>query len=185
LDVPYADKLAQRFKDKLGIKDDEQDQNQVIPPEVKQTLDAMSQQHDLMTQQLNAANEEIRTNQSLKKMELDSAERLKQMDIDGKYKLELLKVETSRDIAEIDAKVQDSLQRDKLDADLNAKLLVQNDAQAHEVAMKAAEVGHDAAMADKSHGQQQVMSEQSHGHAKDMAETQAKLAPKKPPQNSK
>ncbi len=155
-DMAGADQIAERFKKQLppNLQDDAE-QDVVIPPQVKQTLDQLTQQHQLLTQTNDTLTQEVKTQQSIKQMQLDSDERMKQMELDSQERRFILGLENARDIAEIGAKSQDALTRAKLDGDLNNKLQVQDHAQAHETAMRAAEVGHEVAMSDKGHMQAQ------------------------------
>lgn len=154
LDIPYSQEISERLKKTLPPQlQDEQDGQQPIPPQVMQQMNKMQQDHAALNayaQQVEKENEQYKAGAQVKQMEIESRERI-----------EILKLEVSRDIAEITTKAQDSITRAKLDADLNAKLQVQEHANAHEVSMRAAEVGHEVAMADKSHGQVLEQGQQS------------------------
>jgi hypothetical protein len=159
-DTAGADEAAERMKRYIsskfpGIIEDKNADSTVIPPQVKATLDQLTQQHQMLTQANQALTEEVQTQAKLKQMELDSQERMKAAELQSREKIEFARLETQRDLAEIGATVQDSLQRQKLDADLNAKLAVQEHGQVHDTAMRAAEIGHETAMADKGHQQAQ------------------------------
>jgi hypothetical protein len=168
LDIPYVQEISERLKKTLPPQlQDEQDGQPQIPPQVVQQMQKMQQDHaaiNAYAQTLEQENQQYKVGAQVKQMEIESRERI-----------EILKLETQRDIAEITTKAQDSLTRAKLDADLNAKLAVQAGANSHEVAMRAADVGHEVAMADKSHGQalvqgQQAASNQSAQSAQDAAQ---------------
>jgi hypothetical protein len=161
-DIAGSDQLSERFKKMLPpqLQDAENPEDQQIPPQVKATMDNLMQQHQQLTDVNQKLVEEVKTQTSLKQMELESQERMKQAELDSKEKIEFLRLEVQRDIAEITTKAQDSLQRAKLDADLNTKIAVQDQTHAHEVAMRSAEIGHETAMADKSHQQAQEIQAQ-------------------------
>lgn len=90
LDVPYAQDIAERLKKTLpqGLADDEGDEKPKIPPQVQAQMQQMSQMVETLTQQLNAANDDIKT----KRMELESKERIENMKVQAQIEIELAKL---------------------------------------------------------------------------------------------
>jgi len=73
IDVPYGQEIADRFKKMLPPQLQEQeDGDQKVPPEVQQKLAALMQQHELLTQALNDANQKLES----KSVETESKERV-------------------------------------------------------------------------------------------------------------
>ncbi len=100
LDIPGAQKLANRLKKTLPPGLAEDDERQAIPPEAQMKLQQAGQMIEQLTQALNQANETIAT----KKLELDSRERIEmakiqaqvaqtQAELDSKESIEFLKTE--------------------------------------------------------------------------------------------
>jgi hypothetical protein len=151
-DVAGSDQLADRFQKMLPPNlQDQEDGAPEIPPQVKQQLDALSQQHEQLTQALNAAHDQIQQ----KTVENEAKIQIAQLQAD----IERMKIEASVTIAEITTKAQNERERMKLEMDLNNKLKVQDDAQAHETALEVAKAGHQELMANRAHEQAQQMME--------------------------
>jgi hypothetical protein len=143
-DLAGADQLADRFKKMLPPQLQDQPEGQPeIPQQVQQQMAKMQQDHE----QLNAYAQQVE-----KELEQYKAgAQVKQMEIQSRESIERMKIEAQLTIAEITTKAQNERERMKLELDLNNKLRVQDDQQAHEGAMAAADANHEALMASMQH----------------------------------
>lgn len=114
--------LAKRFEKLLPpeLREPKPGEPPPIPPEVKQQMDALMQQHELLTAELNQKNELLAQETAktaaqvqMKQAELASKERIAADD----DKLEALKLEIQRGIAELEARTELA----KIDAQNQAK----------------------------------------------------------------
>lgn len=93
-DVPGADELAKRFRKTLPpeLLEEEEDGQVKIPPAIKAKLDQMGQMVDVLTQQLNEAADEARSNK---------------VAVDSKERIEMAKLQLQRE--ELEAKIASDL----------------------------------------------------------------------------
>lgn len=87
MDWPGAQQISERLRKVLpaNLAEDEDGENQVIPPAAKQQMEQMAQQNEQLAQALDQATDTIRT----KRMELDSKERIAALEA----QVELVKTE--------------------------------------------------------------------------------------------
>jgi hypothetical protein len=188
-DVAGSDELADRFKKMLPPQlQDPQDGQPEIPPQVQAQMQQLQQQHQALNayaQQVEKENEQYKAGAQVKEAEIAAKVEIEH----GRMQLEREKMQIQLAIAEITAKAQDSRERMKLEYTLNKELAVQDDAQAHEAAMAAADAGHQERMAsvqaehqaaatDQQAEHQFNANEQQAGHAKEQAKLAAKAKPK-------
>lgn len=84
VDAPYIQEISERLKKTLPPQlQDKQEGQPEIPPQVQQKMQQQDQAIGLLTQHLNAANDELQG----RKMEIDSAERLKMAEIQSKERI--------------------------------------------------------------------------------------------------
>jgi hypothetical protein len=96
MDWPGAPEIADRLKKMLPPQLQEQDEEgqQEIPPEFRQKMEALLQQHAELTDALNKANEEIES----KRAELESAERRAGMQAETQLTIAALKAQSTEGI---------------------------------------------------------------------------------------
>lgn len=131
MDWPQAKEMSKRLRKTLppNLQDDGDpgDPQQKIA-QLQAQLNAVMQQHEQLTQVVNQQNEVIQT---------------KQVEQQGKMSIEKLKVDAQVLIAEINAKVQESQLRMKMEQDMWKEL----HGSAHEVAMQNDEQAHEKELA--------------------------------------
>jgi hypothetical protein len=122
-DFPDAEVLAQRFKKMLppNLQDADQDDLQARFAQVQAQLQALSQQHDLMVQELNRASDTIRT----KRLELESRERIAAMNDHTQLVLQQLKSHDEAAQASLEAQL--ALIQSRMDA-LHASMSIEQEA---------------------------------------------------------
>jgi hypothetical protein len=96
MDWPGAQEVADRLKKTLppGIAEDKNKEKNSIPPEAQAEIAKMGQMIEALTQELNAANEQVRT----KKMELESKERVEYQKIQAQIEIEMAKLGSAESI---------------------------------------------------------------------------------------
>ncbi len=104
MDWPQADEVAKRFKAKMGIPDDEE---KTIPPAVQAQMQQAQQMIDMLTQQLNALQDEAES----KKAELESKERIALQNNETKIAIEAFKAETKNNLQILVQQMQQISQR--------------------------------------------------------------------------
>lgn len=95
MDWPGSSEIAERLKKTIDpnlIEDKES--GQPLPPKVKAQMNQMNQMIEQLTQQLTAANEDIKT----KRIELESKERIEFSKIEFDYKKEMAKINSTEAI---------------------------------------------------------------------------------------
>lgn len=131
MDWPYADQIAKRLKKTLppNLLDEDDKSPEAQVAGLQQKLNELGQQHQLLTQALEQANEVIKT----KQVEAQNKERLETIAAELKVRLALIDKETKLAVAEIGTKAQDKIMRDKIVADV----FKQVSDHAHELGMSA------------------------------------------------
>jgi hypothetical protein len=183
-DVAGADQLADRFKKMLppNLQDDGDGEDQAIQ-KLQQQNQQLQQQHEQLNayaQQVEEENKQYKAGIQAKQIDADSREAIEVARLQTQKEIEQMKIEAQFAVAEINTKAQDARERMKLEMDLNAKLSVQEHAQAHEVGMAAAGVGHETAMADKNaeHAQNQQVTQIEADQQAAKEQAKAKVQPK-------
>lgn len=181
-DSAGADQLADRFEKMLPPNlqpnnDDPEQQAQQLQAQLGQT-----QQH---LQAINAYAQQLEKEKEGKVVENQARMQIEQFKAQKEYDLKVLDLQVKREMAEIEAKIQDLSERRRLDADLDIKLHTS----AHEEASRAQDRAHEHAIADKQAAiaAQSQSADQTHeaqmadqGHAQTLEQQQqaAALAPK-------
>ena len=144
MDWPQAKEMAKRLKKQLppNLLDDANDdpEQQVMVLQAK--LQALSQQHDLLTQVVQKQNDIINN---------------KQVEQQGKADIERMKIEAQLTIAEITAKTQEATTRLKMENDMWRDL----HGSAHELALQKDQQGHEAEQAESQQGHELKVSKQA------------------------
>jgi hypothetical protein len=177
-DLAGSDELAERFKKMLPPQlQDEEDPTQVIPPQVKATLDQLTQQHQLLTQANEQLTQEVKTQQGLKQMEYDHLQKMKQMDITSQMLQTHAKTDSAETIAAFQGEVQLMLKN------IEGRLA----AMGHDANLAAQEMEGQRTAESQDNAQQHDMTMQATQHQADaqarqdtaaQAEKMAKLKPK-------
>lgn len=159
MDWPGAKQMAARLK--KGLPPQFQDPDDGDPKTQLANLQAQNaqlmQQHDLLTQ---ALNHEIQLRET------------KQIEIDGKAQIERERNQTQMQMKELDNRVKVLIAEITTAAqEAQARMKMENETwrdlggQAHELAMRSADVGHETAMADKTHKQTLEQADVAHKQA--------------------
>lgn len=141
LDVPGAKEMAERAKFLLPpqlqqVK--EGDDPKAIAARTQVQLQALSQQHEQLVQQLNAATDVINN----KKLELESKENIVRLQEQTKLQLAQIDREIKLAVAEIQTKAQDARVRAQMEQDTWSDI----HSASHELGLQANEQAHELAM---------------------------------------
>jgi hypothetical protein len=167
-DIAGSDIMADRFKRMLPQQ--AQDPDNTDPEQQAQQLQAQNAQLQQHTQALNAYAQKLEQEKQGKVVETQGRVQIETFKAQKDFELKALQLETQRAIAEITTKAQDSLERAKLDADLDLKEKLAHHNAAHELAMQAHQQGHESNMADK---QAAIASQQSDQQAANTSDQSA------------
>lgn len=111
-DWPGAEEFAERFRKTLPPEIAEDENQQPIPPQAKAQIAQMSQMNEALTQQLNEANEEIKT----KAMDINSKEKIAAMKAETDLLKELLKASGEGARFQVDAQLRELDMQQKMEA---------------------------------------------------------------------
>jgi hypothetical protein len=104
MDWPGAAQIAERLKKMLPpeLQDEDGQQKQAVPPQVKAQMDALMQQHEQLTAALEQANEALQT----KRLELDAKERMVTMQTQAQLIIKQAELGSREGIALLQAEIQ-------------------------------------------------------------------------------
>lgn len=110
MDIPYATEIAERIKKTMppGLVDD--GKQNPIPPEAQAQMGQMNQMIEMLTKQLNDANEKVNT----KTMELESKERIEFAKLEQQATIKLAEMQSNEALALLAHQVGEMNQRLKL-----------------------------------------------------------------------
>jgi hypothetical protein len=167
MDFPGSQEVAGRLKKMLPPQlqdDDDGTDPEVKVQQLQGQLQQMSQQHELLTGEVNKLTQMIETKQveARNKYDIEQTKASYQLDI------ERLKIEGQVAIAEINTKAQESQARLKLESDMFSKLHVSS----HERAMQADQQGHEANQASQQQGVDLAKQGMQQDHEQNMASQQ-------------
>jgi hypothetical protein len=136
IDMPYAQEISDRLKKTLPPNlQDKQDGQPEVPPEIQQQMQQYGQTIDMLTQHLNAANDELQG----RKMEIESAEKIKGMEFAHKERIAAMS--QSSDALQTHAKTDSAEAIAAFNGEV--QLVLKN------IDAKLAQLGHEAALAAK------------------------------------
>ena len=162
-DSAGADIVAERFKKMLPPQLQEQDGD---PAQQAQQLQGQLQQTQQHLQALNAYATKLEQEKQGKVVETQGRVQIEQFKAQKEYDLKALTLQTQRDIAEINTKAQDVIERRKLDASLDQALHVS----AHEAGMQAADQAHQKDVAAQQAAVQAASQTSDQAHDQSMAD---------------
>lgn len=129
LDIPYAQEISDRLKKTLppNLQDQEEDGAEKVPPQVQQRLAALMQQHEVLTQALNAATQKLETDgvKAESQERIEAAKRLleqRKLDIEErKLDIELAKIESNEAIKALELKIETLMAQMQVNVDAEAR----------------------------------------------------------------
>jgi hypothetical protein len=158
-DFPGALEIYERMKRTISAQfqesDEEDQQNQVMT--LKQQMQQLGQQHDLLIKELNAKNDYIKTDQA----KYQSQQAIKQAEFGYQLELQKLKNAATISVAEINAQTKGVISAHE--AQHEALALAQS--QAHDALQAEMDRGHEFAMAHVTHAQGVDAADQQHQQA--------------------
>lgn len=162
LDIPGAQEMSKRYKKIIDPKllDDDATDPQVQVQKLQGQLQQMSQQHELLTQELTKATEIIKT----KQVENEGKMQIAQLQEEGKKFVTTMQETTKLAVAQLNA--SKDVNQDIATRELEQyKLLHQS---SHEQAMGEQQHSQAKDLADQQAQQAQTQSSQDHGQAKEL-----------------
>jgi len=138
MDTPVSRKLAQRAKKQFKHEDEDQ-QDQQIPPQVQQQMQMLMQQHEALSKELEAKTAYIEREQA----KLDGQLEIKKAEFEMQIKLQEIKNAAAIRVKEIDAEIKGVLLRHEAEHEAQALGV----AEAHEAEQAERSRAHEVAMA--------------------------------------